>query len=139
MKNALLVLGGAAAGGLLGYWAFFWILDQGFYGLILPGGLLGLGAGLARNRSLFLAILCGLVATGLGLLAEWRHAPFIKDNGLGYFLLHVHQLTPLTLIMVALGGFLGFWIPFRRIEYRQQPGSAPRSAAEESTQESAKP
>jgi hypothetical protein len=25
----------------------------------------------------------------------------------------VHQLTPVTLVMVALGAFIGFWAPFR--------------------------
>jgi hypothetical protein len=138
MKNTLLVLGGAVAGGLVGYWAFFWILKQGFYALILPGGLLGLGAGLARNRSLPLAIVCGLLATALGLFAEWRCSPFEKDDSLGYFLLHVHHNPPITLLMIALGGFFGFWVPFRRIGDRPRPDGVPKRAAGESSQESAK-
>ena len=56
MKQTLLTLCGAVAGGILGYFAFGWLLGQGFYALMLPGGLLGLGAGLAKNRSVLLAV-----------------------------------------------------------------------------------
>ena len=75
MKQSCLVLLGAAIGGAVGYFAFFWIARQGFYGLILPGGLLGLGAGVFKGRSKIVAILCGVLALGLGLFTEWRFAP----------------------------------------------------------------
>jgi hypothetical protein len=116
MKQTLLVLCGAIAGGLLGYLAFFWIADQGFYGLILPGGLLGLGAGITKHRSVPLAVACGVAALALGLFTEWRFAPFNIDGSLGYFLLHAGELKPVTLLMIAVGGAIGFWVPFRRIE-----------------------
>ncbi|NJN05747.1 MAG: hypothetical protein HC814_04360 [Rhodobacteraceae bacterium] len=32
---------GAVLGGVVGWFAFFWIANQGFYMLALPGGLLG--------------------------------------------------------------------------------------------------
>jgi hypothetical protein len=114
MKRTFLVLIGAVAGGAVGYFAFFWMATQGFYGLILPGGLLGLGAGIAQNRSTRLAVVCGLLATALGLFTEWRFSPFRKDDSLNYFLLHVHELNTVTLLMIAAGGAMGFWIPFRR-------------------------
>ena len=116
MKRTFLVLAGAALGGVLGYFAFFWMAAQNFYGLILPGGLLGLGAGVAQNRSTWLAVVCGLLATALGLFTEWRFSPFTKDDSLNYFLLHVHDLQPVTLLMVGAGGVMGFWIPYRRID-----------------------
>jgi hypothetical protein len=104
---------GAAAGAALGYFAFFWIAHQGFYALVLPGALLGLGACLARSRSVAVSIACGVAAVALGLFAEWRFEPFIKDAGLGYFLTHLHQLKGLTLISIAAGGVIAFWVPFR--------------------------
>jgi hypothetical protein len=122
MKQALFVLGGAAMGGLLGYLAFAWLANQGFYGLILPGGLLGLGASLARNRSVLLAAVCGLLAVGLGLFAEWQVFPFAKDQSFGFFLAHVNALQPLTLLMIALGGLIGFWMPYRRAADSRLPG-----------------
>jgi hypothetical protein len=116
MKNNLLALAGAAAGGALGYFAFFWIAQQGFYALVLPGGLLGLGAGVVLNRSIVVAIVCCLAATALGIFTEFRFRPFIKDDSFPYFISHVFDLQPITLIMIALGGFVGFWVPFRRRE-----------------------
>jgi len=116
MRNNFLALFGALAGAALGYFAFFWIADQGYYALILPGGLLGLGAGIVRNRSVVVAVVCGLLATASGVFTEYRFAPFVADNSFPYFVSHVFDLKPVTLLMIAAGGLIGFWIPFRRIE-----------------------
>jgi hypothetical protein len=124
MKQTVITLGGAIAGGVLGYFACFWLAGQGFYALALPGGLLGLGAGLGKNRSVALAVLCGLVAVGLGLYTDWHLFPFAKDNSLQYYLLHVHDLSPVTLLMIAIGGAIGFCVPFRRIEPGDRTGAS---------------
>src|SRR5215471_7924041 len=102
MKQTLLVLGGALVGGILGYLAFFWIAAQGFYALVLPGGLLGVGAGLGKPRTVLFAVGCSIAAVVLGLVTEWRFAPFLKDDSLTYFLLHIHELKPITLLMIGL-------------------------------------
>ena len=95
---------GAVVGGVVGYFAFFWIARQGFYAIILPPGLLGLGAGLAaRRRSSLLAAIAAVAGLGLGLFIEWRFAPFIVDQSLRYFLTHLHALRPLTILMIVLG------------------------------------
>lgn len=114
LQRDLLVLLGAIGGGILGHFAFIWLIDQRFYALILPGGLVGLGAGLAKHGTLPLAIVCGVIALVCGLISEWRAFPFIADESLSYFLLHFFQLKPLTLIMLAVGAAIGFWIPYRR-------------------------
>ena len=90
MKNLLAGVAGGLAGGALGYLAFIWIARQGFYALMLPGALAGFGASLfVSNRSVRRGVVCGVFALGLGLFAEWRFAPFIKDLSFGYFLVHV--------------------------------------------------
>ena len=114
MKQWILVLVGAIAGGLVGLFGFLWIARQGFYMLALPGGLLGVGASLFPNRSTIICVVCGLAGLAVGLLAEWQYAPFIKDGSLGYFLTHVHQLRPITLVMLIAGAVIGFWVPFSR-------------------------
>jgi hypothetical protein len=107
---------------VLGYLAFGWLAAQGFYALALPGVLLGLGAGvLAKQRTMALAVACGLLALALGVFAQWKHFPFVKDDSLAYFLTHLTDLRPLTLILIGLGGFGGFWFA--------RPGPEPRQLA----------
>ena len=116
LKNNALVLLGAILGGLLGYAAFFWLTRQGFYGLILPGGLVGIGGGVFKTRSKPIAVVCGFMALALGIFTEWRYAPFIANDSFVYFVSHLHQLRPMTLIMIAAGTAIGFWVPFRRTQ-----------------------
>ncbi|HET6426293.1 MAG TPA: hypothetical protein VFG20_21555 [Planctomycetaceae bacterium] len=100
---------GAVLGGTLGYFGFFWVAQQGFYALLLPAGLLGLGAAIgARGRSLPLAIICGLLGLLLTLYTEWRFSPFIADESFAYFITHLHKLKPITLLFVAVGTFLSY-------------------------------
>jgi hypothetical protein len=114
-KQSVFVLAGALLGGLLGHLAFGWLVRQGFYGLVLPGGLVGLGAGIFVGRSRWLAGVCAALALAVGLYSEWRYFPFVADNSLSYFLCHLHMLRPVTLLMLVVGTFLGFWVPFRRV------------------------
>jgi hypothetical protein len=104
----------ACMGGLLGYLGFVLLLDRGFYALVMPGGFLGLAAGIPRSRSLVVPALCGFLGIAAGLLAEHRFAPFVADRSLRYFVLHSNNLQPMTMILIGLGGLIGFWVPFRR-------------------------
>lgn len=111
ISPATLALGlvGAAVGGVVGYFAFFWIARQGFYAIILPPALLGLCAGLgARRRSALLASISAVAGLALGLFIEWRFAPFVVDGSLRYFVTHLHTLRPLTMLMIALGTILSY-------------------------------
>jgi hypothetical protein len=101
---------GAVIGGTIGFFVFFWLSRQGLYAMILPGAMLGLGCGLAsRIRSRPLGIGCLIAAVGLGVFTEWRFAPFLEDDGLGFFVQNLMELKPMTLIMIALGGLCAFW------------------------------
>ena len=126
MKNHLLVLAGALVGGILGHLACVWIAHQGFYALVLPGGLAGIGAAIFRSRSLLVHLFCGTWALVVGLVTEWHLFPFLADNTFPYFLTHLGSLRPLTLLMLAVGTALGFYLPFQRgRESRAASPSAP--------------
>jgi hypothetical protein len=77
--------------------------------LMLPGASFGLGCyGLSRHPSRPRGVACGLAALALGLVSEWSASPFLVDDGLAYFLAHVHHLRVITLIMIAAGGVVAF-------------------------------
>lgn len=110
IQNWLLGLVGAALGGAVGHFLFFVIVRQGFYAMVLPGALMGLGCGaLSGFKSTTLGIVCGVMALLLGLFIEWQFAPFVVDDSLPYFLAHVHQLKTMSLAMIVLGGLFGYW------------------------------
>jgi len=110
MANGVLGLLGAAVGGTLGYFAFFFLARQGLYAMVLPGTLLGLGCGaLSGVKSNSLGIVSGLLAVLLGIFTEWRFAPFIDDDGLAYFISHLYDLKSATLVLIGLGGLFAFW------------------------------
>jgi hypothetical protein len=117
-KAVSMVLGlvGAAIGGGLGYLAFKWLASYNLYGLVLPGALLGLGAGLLSGRpSTIRGIICGVLAVLLGLLSEALVFPFVADNSLPYFASHLHQLKPPTWLMIAVGAIIAYWWGRERI------------------------
>lgn len=125
--NAALTLAAAVAGGAIGYFIFGWLVSQGFYAPAIPGVLLGFSGGfVAKQRNVPVAAICGVVALALCLFAEWRHFPFAYDHSLSYFLAHLTDLRPLTLIMVGLGGFAGFWFVWRSRNSRS-PQSPPHA------------
>lgn len=113
-QRDLLGLLGALSGGVLGYFGFVWLVGQGFYAMVLPGGLVGMGAGLVKGGSIALAIASGIVALAVSLYAEWRVFPFAADESFSFFMQHLHEKAPMKLIMMAAGTAIGFWIPFRR-------------------------
>ena len=106
---------GAILGGAAGCAIFVWAHRQGFYALLLPGALIGLGWSLLSKRSSLLGgIGCGAAALALGVLSEWSVRGFTANGSFGYFVTHLHKLTPLTLVMIGLGGLMAFWFVWRR-------------------------
>jgi hypothetical protein len=109
--SSLLGLVGAIVGGVLGFYTFGWLLYYGFYGLMIPGAFLGLGCSLlARHPSTIRGILCGLAGLSLSIFTDWYYEPFKADDSLTYFLTHLTNLTPVTLVMVGVGTAIAFWV-----------------------------
>jgi hypothetical protein len=110
ISTTLGVIGGIV-GGVSGFVLFFWIANQGLYALVLPGAAVGMGCGLlARHRSVARGIACALGALGLGLYTEWKFMPFVADDRFPYMVLHFYSLKPITLIMIALGAALAYYL-----------------------------
>ncbi|WP_010584042.1 hypothetical protein [Schlesneria paludicola] len=115
---------GAVLGGVAGYYAFFWIVRQGFYALIVPSAVMGLVGGYAiRGRSVPFAIICGFAGLALALFTEWRFAPFKKDPSLLFFLTHVFQQNTITLIMIAICPIISYRLALGQDDVRRSSNS----------------
>ncbi|MGA2797928.1 MAG: hypothetical protein ABSE63_10135 [Thermoguttaceae bacterium] len=110
---------GAVVGGIVGYFVFFLLSSQGLYAVVLVSAAPGLGGGLLlRGKSIGLGVACGFIGVLLGLFTEWRFAPFIADPSFTYF---IHNLQITTLILIAIGGLLGFWFGMgREVDNRKE-------------------
>lgn len=100
------ILGGAVLGSI----AFHFAFSAGFYAMVLPGALIGLGCGAqSKAASLPLGIVAALAALSIGVLLEWRYFPFRKDGSLTYFLQNLNDLKTGTWVMILAGAIAGFW------------------------------
>jgi hypothetical protein len=117
-------MAGALIGAVLGWFAFGWLVGQGLYALALPGALVGIGCGLISGGvSTVNAVLCAVLAGVLGLVLEWWNLPFIADESFEFFVSHLHELKPITWLMVGLGCVFGHWFGrgSSRALYRSTP------------------
>jgi len=129
IANTARGLGGAVLGGAAGYFITGWLVRQGFYAVALPGVGIGFGAGLlVTKRCPGVAIVCGLLALALGVYTEWKNFPFIADKNFGYFLQHLGDLRPLTLILIGLGTRAGYWVALGVGSKRLAPSIKPRDS-----------
>ena len=110
---------GAVLGATAGYFLFGWLIDQGLYGLALPGALTGIGASLlSRRRSIVVAIIAGIVAFGVSALCE---ATFLQDGTLETFLDSIDKQPTMTYVMLVVGVCCAVWLGIGREPY---PSSA---------------
>jgi hypothetical protein len=131
VASCFLGLIGAVIGGALGYYIFMWIASQGFYGLMIPGALLGLGCSLlSQHRSHIRGVICAVAAIALGLYSEWKFRPFVADDSFSYLLRHVTELLPLTQLMIVLGAFFAYWLG-RDAGFVWLPGAVRQGATSE--------
>lgn len=101
-------LAGALAGGVAGYLLFWALARNGMLGYMIPGALLGLGAGwAAKGRSPFLGAICAVLAVGLTLFAAW-HVAF-QQFSFPEFLGRLHQLPISRIVLMSLGVLMAYW------------------------------
>ena len=113
--DVLLGMVGATVGAVLGYFLFFVIARQGFYAIILPGALLGLGCGaLSGRQSVALGITCGVLGLAVGIYTQWSFAPFVKDKSFSFYLSHLLDVNRVSQILILVGTALAFWFGMGR-------------------------
>jgi hypothetical protein len=109
--SILLSLVGAILGGVVGFYTVGWLSGQGFYGMIIPGALLGLGCSLfSPHTSMARGVFCAIAALSLSLFTEWWWYPFNADGSFSYFLNHVKDLPPVKFLMIGIGIAIAFWM-----------------------------
>jgi hypothetical protein len=122
---------GGIVGGVLGFYTFKWLEDQGFYGLAIPGSFVGLGCGLlAQHRSIPRGVVCAVAAFALSVFTEWRFHPFLEDNSLSFLLTHLGSKNSVTLLMIGIGTAVAFFVGkdagYRWLPERRQPAPVDR-------------
>jgi hypothetical protein len=119
---------GAAVGGLIGALGYRWMLEYGYHALVLPGALLGLGAGIgAGTVSMWRGIIAAAAALVFSLLVEWRFRPFVADESLNYFVGHLGSLSPPTMLMLAAGCLVAFWTGRDPVTTIMSPEDVPKA------------
>src|SRR5690242_8077594 len=99
---------GAAIGAILGYYTFSWIYHHGFYGMMIPGTMLGLGCGaLARHHSAIRGAACAAGGLALGLFTEWSVA-YGGRLGVGEFLSEISKPDLIAILMIAAGSYFAY-------------------------------
>ena len=108
--NYVKAIAGTIAGAVLGYLGFLLMVKTGFYAMVIPGAMIGLGCGAQSGaRSLALGIMAAVVTICLSVFIEWKFFPFIADDSFSYFLAHLNELKVQTKLLIVAGTFAGFW------------------------------
>ncbi len=105
----ILGLIGAAAGGALGFFAYRWILSQGFIGGMIPGAFLGLGCSLlARHASLARGVFCGIAGLVMGFFTDWYTN--VTTDTFWVYLQNAKNINQVVLLTILLGAVIAFWL-----------------------------
>ena len=111
-ESSVLIRGavGAVIGAALGYAVFWGLVKVGIAAIIAPGALTGaIASRMSGRQSVEVGVIAAVVGAIATILSEWSLFPFIKDGSLTYFIAHLHQLRPATMLLGAAGIFCAFF------------------------------
>jgi len=102
---------GAILGAVIGYFAYFKLLDFGYDGLMVSGLLIGLGFSLFSKRTFWSAgIFCAVLALIVMLYCEWQSLENFHDKDLATFVKAIPDLNSWSKIMLGVGALMAFWL-----------------------------
>ena len=120
LKLFLGIVGGIV-GGAIGLYACKWLHGQGYYAIVLPGALVGLGFGYAaRHCSVAFGIVSALIGFIAGLATEWTVIYGGKPS-LTEFLQNLKSDSPVTWILLGVGVALAYSFGVGRKHRRARP------------------
>ena len=115
--KTILALVGAAIGGTLGFFATAWVLQNGYYTVLLPAAFAGLGTLLGRVKGISIPLALAAAAFCFTYFTQWRY--FKPHYSFSEFIQEIQLLRPLTHVMAVVGGLIAFWVPFRNRDKRK--------------------
>jgi len=102
---------GAVIGGGAGWYAYFWLLNQGYDGLMIPAALVGVGFSMFSRRSAWsFGLACAGMGLGLMLVCEWQSILKFRGGPFLDLLTNLHTLNTPNKIMLGAGTLIAFWI-----------------------------
>lgn len=99
---------GAVVAGVIGYFLYRLLLNNGYYAIAIPGGFVGIGYGLAaRKPSMIAGICCGIAGLFFGF---WCDAvTMAPPETLFSYLAKFNQKPQTNLILICIGAFMSAW------------------------------
>ncbi len=111
-ESSVLIRGavGAVIGAALGYAVFWGLAKLNIAAIIVPGALTGaIASRMSGRQSVEVGVIAAVVGAIATILSEWSLFPFVKDGSLTFFIGHLHELRPATLLLGAAGIFCAFY------------------------------
>ena len=102
IKNLILGVVGGVGGGVIGFLICKWLSSQGFYAVVIPGSLVGMGFGYcARKRHVVFGCVSGILGLFAGLITQWK----VYSNEPSFWKLvgELKDYSAVTWIMLGLG------------------------------------
>ena len=107
--GVVLGLVGAIIGGAVGVALVYWLRNQGFYAMMIPGAFVGLGAHVASPYpSNLRGAILGVAGLFVGVVTEWA-VFWSGDPKFTVFLQEFPKQPTITFLMIGAGAIMAYW------------------------------
>lgn len=117
VKNLLAGLVGAVVGGIVGFFIYQWLFNNGYSGPVVPPACVGLGFGLAaRKRHIAFGFISAVLAVGATMFTVWK-IRLVDGTSFTDFLEWYMDKNTFGWVMVAIGIAMAFSFGMGRENY----------------------